>query len=258
MSRNDLISIIMPCYNCEKTIAQAIDSIIMQTYENWELIIIDDASSDDSRDIITKYMHEDKRIQLLINQSNQGVSYTRNIGVARATGDYLCFLDADDLWPDYKLSMQLKYMQDHEISISVGYFVDFISDISKGYIRKCPENITYKYLLNNNCVLFQTMMITNDIKPKIHFEPQRHEDFILALSLLKQNIAFGTINKVLAYRRRTNNSLTANKLRSAYWRWQVYRKVLNMSFVRSSWHLCVYMAYMIYFKLDHCLKGVGE
>ncbi len=258
MSSNELISIIMPCYNCEKTIAQTIDSIIMQTYENWELLIIDDASSDNSRDIVTKYMHNDNRIQLLINQSNQGVSYTRNIGVARATGNYLCFLDGDDLWPDYKLSIQLKYMQEHEVSISVGYFVDFTSDINKGYLRKCPKKITFNYLLNNNCVLLQTVMVSSDIKAKIHFEPQRHEDFILALSLLKQNIVFGTIDKVLTYRRRTNDSLTANKVRSAYWRWQVYRKALNMSFIRSSWHLGFYIAYMMYFKLDHIIKRVGE
>jgi len=259
MNKYPLISIIMPCFNSEVTIRESIESIQNQTYSFWELIIADDASTDHSVKIIQEYANNDPRIRLIYNTCNQGVSSMRNQAIDQSVGDYLCFLDADDIWPNFKLSMQIEYMQKTQSMISIGYFMDVTSaHMFEGYIRKCPRNLTYQYLLKNNCVLFQTMMVNAIIKHLLHFEPYRHEDYILALKLLQNNVRFDVIDEVLAYRRRNHQSLTSNKIRSACWRWQVYRDILKMKLLPSCWYFCIYGLYMIYFKADHIYQKKGR
>jgi teichuronic acid biosynthesis glycosyltransferase TuaG len=247
-----LISIIMPSFNCALTIGEAIESIINQTYPNWELIISDDSSTDNTANVVKSYLEKDERIQFLSNPVNLGVSAMRNIALEASKGAYICFLDADDAWPAHKLRLQLDFMKKHSSIISVGYFMDVDAmNTATGYIRTCPAMISYDYLLKNNCVLFQTMMANATIKSWLHFEPIKHEDFILALSLLQKPIRFDVIPTVLAYRRRQPKSLTSNKLKSAHWRWHVYRKTLNLSRFMASWYMLNYAMYMVYFKFDH-------
>lgn len=109
--KKDLVSIITPVYNAEKFIAETIESVLKQTYSNWELILVNDCSKDNSEKIIKKYCKYDERIKLINNKVNSRAAISRNNGIEKAEGRYICFLDADDLWDEYKLEKQLKFIK---------------------------------------------------------------------------------------------------------------------------------------------------
>ncbi|VCV39361.1 glycosyltransferase family 2 protein [Escherichia coli] len=124
---NNLISIIMPSFNSGKTIAESIESVISQTYENWELLITDDCSSDDTISIINTFISKDHRIKLFQNSKNSGAAISRNLSISNARGDYIAFLDSDDIWLPNKLSIQLSYMlnrKDVDFSFTAYEIVD--------------------------------------------------------------------------------------------------------------------------------------
>ena len=113
-----LVSIIMPCYNAERYIAQSIESVLAQTYQSWELLITDDGSKDNSVKIATKYSLEDERINLLVPDEHQGIARTRNMSISRAKGRFIAFLDSDDIWYPEKLEKQINYMLDNDVAFT--------------------------------------------------------------------------------------------------------------------------------------------
>ncbi|HOT22718.1 MAG TPA: glycosyltransferase family 2 protein [Sedimentibacter sp.] len=148
MSKNeDLISIIMPAYNCEKYVEEAINSVLAQSYRNWELIVIDDGSVDNTRNIITEYLQNDFRISLLSNEKNIGVSAARNRGIDFAKGKWIAFLDSDDMWTPYKLEKQIEAVEENNAEfIFTGSA--YINEEGKPYkgIFEVPEKVSYKRL----------------------------------------------------------------------------------------------------------------
>ena len=113
-----LVSIIMPCYNAERYIAQSIESVLAQTYQSWELLITDDGSKDNSVKIATKYSLEDERINLLVPDEHQGIARTRNMSISRAKGRFIAFLDSDDIWYPEKLEKQINYMLENDVAFT--------------------------------------------------------------------------------------------------------------------------------------------
>ena len=240
---NNLVSIITPAYNAEKYIKDTIESVIAQTYVNWELIIVDDASKDNTVNIIKIYQKKDRRIKLIPLNENQGVANARNTAIENAQGQYIAFLDADDFWEKEKLSKQIKFMQNNKIAFSYHAYRLFDLSNQKQKTILVPEKLNYKELLKGNttgsCL---TICIDRNVVKNIYFPQKKHEDYICWLNILKQyDIEAYGFNEVLGTYRIGKKSISSNKLRSAYWNWKVYRDSQKLSIIQSLYYMYFYM-----------------
>ena len=224
---DELISIIMPAYNSDKYIAQAIDSVIQQTYQNWELIIIDDCSSDNTSGITEQKIEKDSRIRLIKNEQNLGVSATRNKGVALSRGEWVAFLDSDDLWEKSKLEKQMKLAQaaPAEFVFTGSSFIDENGDSYEG-ILEVPDKVTYSRLKRHNIISCSSVLIKKHFFDKIKMEKDHmHEDYAFWLKVLKTGaIAYGVNEPLLIYRI-SKTSRSGNKLKTIKKTYQVFRNV---------------------------------
>lgn len=240
-SNNPLVSIIIPTYNCEEYIEQTIQSVLLQTYIHWEMIIIDDASQDNSLKIINKYLEQDKRIKLIINKKNIGVAQSRNTGIKVSSGDYIALLDSDDIWFPRKLEKQIKLMQKKGIFMSYCSY-NIINE--EGHNINCfqvKSKITYKDMLKTSIIGTLTTIYNAKELGKFYFMDIGHEDYVFKLQILK-NIPYAEgINESLASYRITPRSLSSNKIKSALWQWNIYRKIEKISFLQSIYYFFNYI-----------------
>ena len=226
MNKNEnLISIIMPAYNCEKYIGEAIDSVLAQSCRNWELIIIDDGSADNTSSIITEYLQKDSRISLLSNEKNIGVSATRNRGIEFAKGNWIAFLDSDDIWTPYKLEKQIETAQEKN-----GEFIftgsAYINEEGKPYkgIFEVPEKVSYKELRKQNVISCSSVLIKKKFFTNIKMEgDDMHEDYAVWLRILKTGITAYGVNEPLLIYRIHRNSKSWNKIKTVRMTYKVYR-----------------------------------
>lgn len=242
--KNDLISVIIPVYNAEKFLKQTINTVLQQTYKNWELILVDDKSTDNSIEIISKYIEKNKNIRLIKNESNSGAAMSRNKGIDVANGKYIAFLDADDLWEKEKLEKQLKFMKGKKCAFSFTAY-EFANEngIGNGRKVKIPEKINYRQALKNTTIWTSTVCIDiENIEKELVKMPdvKRGQDTATWWKILKTGIDAYGINEVLAYYRRTNESLSANKLKALKRTWNLYRKVEKLNVFYSFYNFCWY------------------
>ncbi|WP_299238949.1 glycosyltransferase family 2 protein [Sulfurihydrogenibium sp.] len=245
MSKKDLVSVIMPNYNRAKYISEAIESVISQTYPIWELMIIDDCSTDNSVNIIEEYVAKDERIKLIRLPKNSGPAIARNTGIEVASGRYIAFLDSDDVWLPYKLEKQVKFMRENNLSLvySAYYIIDKYGFV-KG-IRNIKEKISYKDLLKTNWIGNLTGIYDAQKLGKVFMENVGHEDYVLWLSILKRiDYAFG-INEPLAKYRVLPNSYSSNKFKSIKSMWNIYRSIERLDLLHSIYYLGNYIYYGI-------------
>lgn len=225
--KNDIfVSIVMPAYNAEKYIGEAIESVLNQTYSNYELIIVDDASKDQTANIVKKLVVKTDNIRFYQNEKNKGVSYTRNFAISKAYGDWIAFLDSDDKWHKEKLEKQVKLLLDKpnaKLVFTGSAFIDKNSN-RYSYILKVPEKISQKELFKQNIISCSSVLTTKEYLQKIQMHgDEMHEDFAVWLQILKfEDFAYG-INEPLLLYRITQNSKSANKFKSAKMTFQVYR-----------------------------------
>ena len=224
----DLISIIIPVYNAENYIADTIENIKQQTYKNYEIILVDDKSSDNSLEVMKKYSCNNIRIIAL--HKNKGPAIARNVGIKVAKGRYICFQDADDLWDNKKLEKQIKFMKENNCAFSYTAF-QYANKLGqkKKRILHVPFMLTYKESLKHCRILtISTMFDLEKInKKQIEMPNVKCEDMATWWKILKSGyVAYG-LNESLVYYRRTSNTLTSNKLRSSINRWKLYRKFEN-------------------------------
>ncbi len=234
-----LVSVVTPMYNSEKYIRQTIESVQKQTYDNWEMIIVDDCSSDRSVQIAQEFAAHDRRIHVILNKENQGVAVSRNISIANASGRYIAFLDSDDLWRPKKLEMQLKLMKKKGSAFCYGAcgVIDAAGrDIKKN--RMVPEQLTYKQLLRGNQIPCLTVIIDRQVVCDVQMPPIPHEDYATWLTILKEQQirAFGVQELIADYRER-RESLSGGKLKAMSWAWNVYYNYLHLSFAKSLYYL---------------------
>lgn len=244
MTNDKLVSIIIPVYNASRFLEETINSIQEQTYSNWEAIFIDDCSSDNSYDIIKQYQKNDKRIKVIKNKINNGVAISRNNGIDYAKGEYLCFLDADDKWHPKKLEKQINFMQELNCEFSfTGYQFANEKCNPNGKIVSVPNKINYKQALKNTTIWTSTVMFDMNklSKEDIHMTNiKRGQDTATWWKVLKKiQYAYG-LNEVLSYYRRTNNSLSANKLTALKRTWNLYRNVEHLNILSSFYNFCWY------------------
>ncbi|WP_311774312.1 glycosyltransferase family 2 protein [Listeria booriae] len=237
-----LVSIIMPCYNAETHIQEAIDSVIRQTYQEWELIVIDDGSTDASHQIIFENRKRDKRILAIKSEGNEGAAMARNKGISIANGQYLAFLDSDDFWDVNKLQQQVSYMQKRQVGFTFTAYqsVDEAGNLKK--IIKVPEQITYQGLLRNTIIGCLTVMLDRDIVGDVRMPKLKsRQDTATWLGILKQgHMAYG-IQDVSAYYRVVSGSLSSNKWKMVRANWRMYREAMKLPAWYASYCMMGYM-----------------
>lgn len=228
-----LISIITPTYNAENTIAKTIQSVINQTYQNWELIIIDDGSDDNTNYLISKYIKRDSRIKL-ISQMNSGPAIARQAGLNKSKGRFIAFLDSDDTWLPNKLKLQIEFMISKKAILSYTAFRRVQPPTNKiGRKINVPIKLNYAQLLANTAIATSTVMIDKIKSGKLKMRKCHCDDFVLWLSILKRgNLAFG-LNEDLVRYSVLSNSWSRNKWKNAKEVWLTYRNIEKLSFYRS-------------------------
>lgn len=222
-----MVSIIMPAYNAEKTLAIAVRSVLAQTYKEFELIIINDCSKDKTPELIQELMREDSRIRAFDNEKNSGVSITRHRGVEVAMGEWLAFLDSDDAWTPDKLEKQIALQKKTgaELLFTGSSFIN--ADGEKiDAILHVPEQIGYKMLLKQNLVSNSSVMIRKSLYQKYEsMGDNMHEDFTCWLKVLRSGkIAYGLDEPLLIYRL-SPTSKSGNKVKAAKMNWNTYRAI---------------------------------
>ena len=234
-----LISIIIPYYKKKRYIKLTLQSILRQKYKNFEILIIyDDADTEDLL-FIKKLKKKDKRIKLIINKKNIGAGMSRNKGVRLSKGEYLAFVDSDDLWHPEKLKLQLSYMIKNKISIShTSYKIIDTNNSKIGY--RHANNIEYKDLIKSCDIGLSTVMIKKKILKNNHFgNLKTKEDYILWLKLSKKNFIFHPIKKPLTSWRYSKDSLSSSTIQKLFDGYYVYRNFLKFSVFYSLYSLCV-------------------
>lgn len=229
------VSIIMPTYNAAASIEQSIFGVLNQRYNDYHLYVIDDASTDNTAEIVKPYIHS--RLTYIRNRQNQGVAESRNIGIERSKGDYLAFCDSDDVWHKNKLARQVGILQSGRYDVVCSHYYTFEEDPGrvKGY-RGGEELIGYQDMLKSNWIGNLTGIYNQRRTGKVYQKKIGHEDYVMWLAIL-QNARNGLaycIPEALAFYRLSAQSLSGNKLRAADWQWNIYRNYLGLSYQRSS------------------------
>lgn len=242
MKQIPLISIIMPMYNSARYVAESIESVMTQTYTNWELLVVDDGSTDGSTDIVMGYALKDKRIQLLLNDYHVGnPSAPRNYGIEHAKGDYIAFLDSDDIWLPEKLSIQLElFNQEDTVAVYSDYEKIDEDGNRASRIVHAPSYVNYPKLLYSNVIGNLTGMYDVSKVGKRYMLNIHHEDFAFWLSVLKDGGVARNAGVVTALYREHNDSLSANKLKILKWHWDVLRKTEKLDLIDAVMHYVVY------------------
>jgi len=242
----EFVSIITPIYNSGKYIECAIKSVQHQTYPYWEMILIDDGSTDGSIDLVRTFLDNDERIQLISLQKNQGPAKARNEGIKMACGRYIAFLDSDDLWLPEKLEKQLKFMDvnNSPLSFSAYQKIDENGDII-GQISIKKTKISYADLLKTNHIGCLTAMIDTKFLGEKMYMPliKKRQDHGLWLSIVKKGYTAFGINEVLAQYRCRQHSISHAKINIFYYQWKLYREVERLSYIQSMYYMLTYAWY---------------
>ena len=243
------ISIITPVYNSEKYLMQTIETVINQTYKNWEMILVDDCSTDESANIIKQYSAKDSRIKYYKLKENSGAAVARNFALENSTGRFIAYLDADDLWKKDKLEKQMNFMLDNNYAFTCTSYekIDEKGE-SKDKIIKMPQKVNYNLYLRNTIIQTVGIMVdTKIIDKQLLIMPniRRRQDAATWCQLLKNNYDCYGMDDVLAYYRVVSNSLSSNKLKAVKGTWYLYRKIEKLSlpksvfcFVGYAWNAC--------------------
>ncbi|MFC0559257.1 glycosyltransferase family 2 protein [Halalkalibacter alkalisediminis] len=230
-----LVSIVTPVYNAERFVTETIHSVTAQTYSNWELIVVDDCSNDQSKEIIRSFQEKDDRIKYECLETNMGAAVARNTGIKKAVGKYVAFLDSDDLWRPEKLEKQVAFMEDGQKLFSfTGYQLLNEDGSERGKVISVPKVVTYESLLKNTIIGCLTVMLNIEVLGKVQMPTIRtRQDFVLWLSILKNgHVAYG-LQEDLAWYRKVKNSISSNKLNAAKRNWKIYREFENLPFFKA-------------------------
>jgi len=240
---DDLISIVTPVYNAERFVSKTINSVLSQTYQNWEQILVNDCSTDESEEIIKGFCEQDARIKYVKLDKNVGEGGARNAGLEVARGRYIAFVDSDDLWKPNKLESQLAFMRKENIGFTFTAYELIAEDDTKlRKVLKAPKTMTYKQLLKNTVIGCSTVMIDRKIVGDFRMPVSRlFVDHPTWFSILKRgHVAYG-VNEVLTEYRIVKSGLSYNKLKEMKRKWKMYRVTENMNFLNTLFYFCCNM-----------------
>lgn len=241
----DLVSIIVPVYNVEKYIIATIECVLAQTYTNWELLLIENSSKDNTRECVKKYLeeHPDNRIVFHTIDENIGAAAARNYGMDISKGRFVAYLDSDDLWMPDKLEKQVAFMLEKQAVFSfTGYEFADANGHGTGKVVKVPGTITYKQALQNTTIFTSTVMFDTTKLPKseLHMPLVKSEDTALWWRILRSGkLAYGLNENMVLYRR-IEGSLSSNKIEALRRIWNLYRKEEKLSIPFSAYNFCLW------------------
>lgn len=234
-----LVSVITPTYNCASFIGETIENIQTQTYQHWEMIIVDDCSKDNTKEVVKKYSEEDKRIKYYCLEKNSGAAVARTKAMDLAEGEYMAFCDSDDLWMANKLEKQIKFMKKHDIAFSCTAYeqIDENGNLLHKTIKTIPKTDYNRLLLDcpvgNSTVMYNVEKMGKFKVPNIR---KRNDDALWLQMLKKEKYIYGMKDVLMKYRIRSN-SISSNKLKVIKYHWILYREIEDLSVLRSLFHI---------------------
>lgn len=235
-----LVSVITPTYNCAEFIAETIESVQAQTYENWEMVIVDDCSKDDTKAVVERYMAGDSRIKYHYLEKNSGAAVARTKAMELAQGEYMAFCDSDDLWLPEKLQRQLAFMQEtgHAFTCTAYEQINEQGQSLERVIKTVTKTDYNRLLLDcpvgNSTVMYNVAAMGKFQVPDIR---KRNDDALWLQMLKKEKYIWGMPDILMRYRIRSN-SISSNKLKVIKYHWILYRQVEHLSVLRSAFHIC--------------------
>ncbi len=239
---NELVTVITPCYNAARFIRETIESVISQTYTAWEMLIIDDCSTDGSASIIKEYADKDSRIKYFKTDQPSGSPVVpRNIGLKMAKGRYIAFLDADDVYLPTKLANQISAFDDKDIAIVFSNYEKMTADGTRSNrIISAPSRLSYRQLLKSGYIGCCTLMYDSAKTGSMEFSSIGHEDWAFALSILKKGYIAKNTNTAEAIYRLVGNSRSSQKFKVIKWQWHILREVEKLSLWRAAYNFSCY------------------
>lgn len=242
MNHPPLVSIIMPAYRARNTIAASIASVQAQTVTDWELLVVDDGSTDDTVAIVRRLAAKDPRIVLLENSRNMGVAASRNRGLEVCQGRYVALLDSDDRWTGDKLERQLAAMEQTGGDFSCTAYT-MVDGEGRPLLDRyaVPERISYPQLLRQNYVGCSTVLMTAALAKEYRFTTEYyHEDYVMWLEMLRDGKTLIGVNEALMHYYYRPDSRAGNKRACAKYRWQIYRHALSLPLLPSLGYMLCY------------------
>ena len=233
MKEKPLVSIITPVYNCERLIEETIKSVIDQSYSNWEMILVDDCSLDDSFTVIQKCLKKDDRIKYFKLKENSGAAVARNKALKGSQGRFIAYLDADDKWSKNKLEKQVNFMLENNYAFTCTDYEKIDEKGNSLKIVKIPKRVDYNLFLRNTIIQTVGVMVDTNITGKdllIMPNIRRRQDAATWCQLLKNGYDCYEVPEVLSYYRVVSNSLSSNKFKAIKMNWYWYRKIEKLSF----------------------------
>lgn len=243
MQKTSLVSVVMPAHDAEAYISESIRSVQQQTHQNWELLVIDDASRDNTVKVVEKFQAGDDRIKLYPLPANQGAGFARNIGIKASEGNFIAFLDADDLWKPEKLETQLDFMERNQVKVCYSSY-DLIDEEGSSLGKKVNalEELPFSKLLKANYIGNLTGMYNASALGKIYCPLiRKRQDWGLWLLAVQKAGGAAGITKALASYRERRNSISQNKWEMLGYNYQVYHKVMGFPAVKSGFWMLLFL-----------------
>lgn len=244
--KSELCSVIMPAYNAEKYIGEAITSVLNQTYTNIELLVVDDCSVDGTREVLHEYVEADSRVKLICNERNIGCAESRNRAMMASRGKYIAFLDSDDVWEAEKLALQIKILEraDCDVLYTSYRMVDEFGCVLR--VIHPPLFTNLKMLLTDNVICLSSVLLRGEVARRHKMLKEYfHEDYCYWLCLLQEGRKFLGLSDVLVNYRVSNQGRSSDKYNAALYRWKIYREYLGMSVFASCRNFLSYVFYGI-------------
>ena len=242
LSDSPVFSIVMPTHNSQEFVLAAIDSVVRQEFTSWELLVVDDASHDETPDLLRELGLRDSRIRVFFRKTNGGPAKTRNLAISAAAGRYIAFLDSDDMWREDKLARQLELFQRTGTPLAFSAYekVDQFGE-PVGRVVTVPEAVSYRQLLGATVIAtctaaYDTAQVGKVLMPDI----LKRQDFGLWLRLLRDGGVARAVNEPLALLRKRPGSVSSNKVSAAYYVWRVYRELEELSMAKSAFYFTKY------------------
>lgn len=240
---NDLVSIITPAFKAAAVVEQTMASVRAQTHANWEMWVVDDCSPDNTRAVVEAWCQRDPRIHLIALARNGGPAAARNAALAAASGQWLAFLDSDDLWPADKLARSLAHAKASGAAlVYTGYRRISADGTTTGRYIAVPPTLTYRQLLGNTAIATSTVLIDRRQTGDIRMASVYYDDFVCWLGLLKRGLSASGLNEDLMRYRVMGQSVSRNKRNSAKQVWRIYRHTEQLNPLQAAWHFLNYAA----------------
>ena len=241
--KNERVSVIIPVYNAENFIKTTIESVRRQTFEDWELFLVDDCSKDRTKEIIEEYVSLDKRIHYIPMEENKGAWAARNKGLEVSGGRYVAFLDSDDVWKEEKLEKELAYMTQKGAGfVFTSYEFADENSVGTGRVVRVPEELTLKQAYHNTIIFTSTVLLDREkIAEKLMYMPNmRSEDTATWWTIMKAGHKAVGLNENLVLYRRSQGTLSSNKVKALKRIWVLLREIGGLNIFQSAWHFMLW------------------